>query len=152
VVDPATAGLKEGKKPRESVAFLPNPGFRPLSSRPGCQNPVGSSEQNVRYRRTHYGGHYLIYGHCAENAPVRLRASCSHRFAAGQIHPVCEPVDGSAEAYEKDGPQGRGYRTDGGIRFPMNRVPKDYFSVISRMSFVPTISRISRRFTCIACC
>jgi len=29
---------------------------------------------------------------------------------------------------------------------------RDYFSVISRMSFVPMISRISRRFTCNACC
>ena len=29
---------------------------------------------------------------------------------------------------------------------------RDYFSVISRMSLVPMISRISRRFTCIACC
>ena len=28
----------------------------------------------------------------------------------------------------------------------------DYFSVISRMSLTPMISRISRRFTAIACC
>jgi len=29
---------------------------------------------------------------------------------------------------------------------------RDYFSVISRMSLLPMISRISRRFTAIACC
>ncbi len=34
----------------------------------------------------------------------------------------------------------------------LNRVACSYFSVISRMSLLPMISRISRRFTAIACC
>jgi hypothetical protein len=40
----------------------------------------------------------------------------------------------------------------GGMRALLCPARGDYFSVISRMSFVPTMSRISRRFTCNACC
>jgi len=48
VVDPATAGLKEGRKHRER-AFLPNPGFRSLVARSLEELLTARQAKNVRY-------------------------------------------------------------------------------------------------------